>query len=96
MSKFAIEDLLLTAAGDGGSISARPKPPAMESDDLFNAWSIEREQSIECEMLLGLSRATIVRLLRSDNKWSVRGRRTAKELLRQIDDRLKKRSTNPS
>ena len=94
MSKFAIEDLLLSAAGDGGSVPFRAKPPTMDAMDLFNAWSMEREQSVECEMLLNRSRAAIVRLLESGKGPSSRKRRDALALIRQIDHRLGQRPTD--
>lgn len=94
MSRFVIEDLLRTAAGDGGSVPFRTNLPVMDSMELFDAWSLEREQTIECEMLLGLSKATLVRLLENEKNPSARGRRSAMALIRQIDHRLKKRSTN--
>ena len=94
MSRFALEDLLLSAAGDGGSVPFRSKPPAMDAMDLFNAWSMEREQSVECEMLLNLSRAAIVRLLESEKEPSPRRRRSALALIRKIDHRLGQRPTD--
>ncbi len=94
MSKFAIEDLLLSAAGDGGSVPFRAKPPAMDAMDLFNAWTIERDHGVECEMLLSLSRAAIVRLLETEKEPSARKRRSALALIRQIDHRLGQRPTD--
>ena len=96
MSKFMIEDLLRTAAGDGGSVPVGPKSPSREIGELFEAWSIECGHNIECDLLLKRSRAAIAHLLTAQTPQSRHEKRLAKDLIRQIDHRLGKRPSNRS
>ena len=94
MSQSFIDELLRSAAGDGGSLPINAKPYRMDFDDLLNAWSIERSHSIECEMLLNLSRAIIARLMATDTNQVVAADQDTTDLIHQIDDRLRNRPTN--
>ncbi len=89
MSQFAIEDLFRTAAGDGVTIPWRTPSPSMDSNEILKAWSIERGHSIECELLLKLLRKAIARSLRNNATQSATERRNTRDLIRQIDGRLK-------
>ena len=89
MKPFAIEDLLRSAASDGGSVPfpGGSRPRLHDLDDLFQAWSIEAERSIECELLLKLSRATIARLLECEAHLSFGEMIDTRRLIEQIDTR---------
>ncbi len=90
MSQFAIEDLFRTAAGDGATIPSRMPAAAMDSRELLEAWNIERGHTIECELLLKVLRKAIARSLQTNVGQSATERRNHRDLIRQIDGRLKK------
>ena len=94
MSQFFIDELLRSAAGDGGSLPIDVRPYRMDFDDLFEAWSIERSHSIECEMLLNLSRDTIARLMATSADQAVAPDEDTGDLIREINDRLRNSPTN--
>ncbi len=88
MSPFSIDELLSTAGNDGGSIPVASTSKRLEFDELFKAWTIERGHSIECEILLNLSRALLVRLQANQPTQAWHDRQDAEDLIEQIEHRL--------
>ncbi len=94
MNAFRFEDLLQTAAGDGASASPQALNLPLNLNELYRAWSIERGHSIECEILLSLSRATIAQLMANHPDESSVARVDTSELIEQIDRHLRQSATN--
>ena len=88
MSEFTFAELLRSAAGDGASVPTRVEPPDLVYEALFEAWSIERGHSIECEILLRLSRAAIAQLLEDGRDVLASGWIDLGDLMQQIDSQL--------
>jgi hypothetical protein len=84
-----LEDLW-QSADDGASAPIGPQEIRTESefDDLLDAWYVERQNSIECEILLEQSRTLIVRLL-NEPSTSPSRRSQARRLIRAIDEALR-------
>lgn len=80
-----LEDLW-KSADDGASSPIGPLQIRDESefDDLLDAWYVERQNSIECEILLEQSKELIVRLL-SESDASRSRRKQARRLIRSIN-----------
>ncbi len=83
-----LEDLWMSA--DDGAYS--PIGPleirnVSEFDDLLDAWYAERQNSIECEILLKESKGIIARLLAESDATPSR-RKQARQLIRAIDRAL--------
>ena len=96
MNSFSIESLLQSAGSDGSSVPAGPVGSGPDSQLLLEAWGIERAHSIECEILLALSRQVIARILANQPGQTVTNLQTTRELIRQIDNRLRNRPSDRS
>ena len=94
MSQNFIDELLRSAAGDGGSLLMDARWHRTDFDDLLKAWTIERGHSIECEILLNLSRAAIARLMATGTDSSSAVDQDTTDLIREIDHRLRNCSAN--
>ena len=88
MSRDFLAELLEMAAGDGGSAVENQPTPWSDPGEILQAWSIERGHTIECEMLLNLSRAVIQRLMQQGPRPTPHDLRNSRVLLRQIERRL--------
>ena len=84
-----LEDLW-KSADDGASAPIGPLEIRTESefDDLLDAWYVERQNSIECEILLEQSRALILRLA-TEAAASPSRRKQARRLIRAIDQAIR-------
>lgn len=90
MIPLTIDELFSTAAGDGGSMPVGPKPMRLDMNGILQAWTIERGHSIECEMLLSLTRAVLLRMQANNQAQSWPDRQDTEDLIQQIEWRLRR------
>ncbi len=86
---------LWNSADDGASSPIGPTHhhDEAEFDGLLDAWSLERQQSIKFEILLDESRKMIRRLL-AEADVSPRSRRSARRLIRAVNESLRTAPTD--
>lgn len=89
MSDSPMDELLRSAAGDDGSFMIPSQVRGRDHDDLIRAWSLERGHSIECEILLNLSRTAIVRFMAIIKDLTTTEMLESDNLIREIDLRLR-------
>ncbi|HMB06449.1 MAG TPA: hypothetical protein VKP69_22285 [Isosphaeraceae bacterium] len=81
------DDLLASAAEDGASTPVGVFSPrdGADTDQLMQAWYIERQNSIECSLLLDRARRLLGRIL-YDGEVTAANRQRTRSLLRAIKE----------